>query len=219
MPLLRGLHLADRDGTLVAMQNPSPVADQKTEIRRLALARRKQLSDSERNAASQRVAQKVSDLFSSELAPLPHAIVAGYWPIRDELDPRLAMQALEQAGFLLALPVIAGESLQFRRYRKGDSLVAGRFNTFEPAPDCETVTPACVLVPLVAFDGQCQRLGYGAGFYDRMLAGFGAAPPLTLGLAYECQYLAELPVDGHDQPLDLVLTESDLRRRRVHETR
>jgi 5-formyltetrahydrofolate cyclo-ligase len=132
---------------------------------------------------------------------------------------RSDMQALEQAGFSLALPVIAGESLLFRRYRTGDSLVAGRFNTFEPAPDCETVTPACVLVPLVAFDGQCQRLGYGAGFYDRMLAGFGAARPLTLGLAYECQYLAELPVDGHDQPLDLVLTESDLRRRRGHETR
>jgi 5-formyltetrahydrofolate cyclo-ligase len=201
------------------MQNPPPVADQKTEIRRLALARRRQLSDSGRIAASQRIGERVLDLISTEYSANPHIIVAGYWPIRDELDPRLAMQALEQAGFSLALPVIAGQSLRFRRYRTGDLLVAGRFNTFEPAPDCETVTPACVLVPLVAFDGQCQRLGYGAGFYDRMLAGFGAARPLTLGLAYECQYLAELPVDGHDQPLDLVLTESDLRRRRGHETR
>ncbi|NBS01031.1 MAG: hypothetical protein EBS72_02545 [Rhizobiales bacterium] len=153
-PAFRGLHLADRDGTLAAMQNPPPVADQKTEIRRLALARRRQLPDSGRIAASQRIGERVLDLISTEYAANPHIIVAGYWPIRDELDPRLAMQALEQAGFSLALPVIAGQSLRFRRYRTGDLLVAGRFNTFEPAPDCETVTPACVLVPLVAFDGQ-----------------------------------------------------------------
>ena len=89
----------------------------------------------------------------------------------------------------------------------------------EPFGDAPEIQPAAMIVPLSAFDRRGHRIGYGAGFYDRMLAGFGAAPPLTLGLAYECQYLAELPVDGHDQPLDLVLTESDLRRRRVHETR
>ena len=205
------------------------IADQKSRVRREALARRAALSETERAQASQHIGERIARLFSTEFANHPQAIVAGYWPIRDEVDPRFAMQALEQAGFSLALPVIAGESLLFRRYRTGDPLVAGRFKTFEPADGCETVTPAFVLVPLVAFDGQCQRLGYGAGFYDRMLAGFDAANPLpphpvparplTIGLAYECQYLAELPVDGHDQPLDLVLTGSDLRRRRVQETR
>lgn len=196
------------------MSHPS-ISDQKSRLRHLALERRASLPDPERLEASRRIGGTVAHLFSTEFANHPQAIVAGYWPIRDEIDPRPAMTALEQAGYSLALPVIAGDSLHFHRYRTGDTLVKGRFNTREPAADSPIVTPAFVLVPLVAFDGQCQRLGYGAGFYDRMLAGFGAARPLTLGLAYECQCLPELPVDGHDQPLDLVVTESDLRRRRI----
>ena len=191
------------------------LVDQKSRLRRLALARRANLSDQERVVSSQRIAQAVSSLFSSEFAHSPKTIVAGYWPIRGEVDPRFAMLALEQAGFSLALPAIAGESLRFHRYLTGDTLVAGRFNTYEPAEDSPVVIPAFVLVPLVAFDGQCQRLGYGAGFYDRMLAGFGATRPVTVGLAYECQLVSEVPVDDHDQPLDLVLTESDQRRRTV----
>lgn len=201
------------------MTTRTPIADQKSRLRQLALARRSNLPDAVRLNASRQIGQTVANMFSTEFADRPRTIVAGYWPIRDEVDPRFAMQALEQAGFSLALPAITGDRLRFHRYRTGEPLVAGRFKTLEPAPDCPVVTPAFVLVPLVAFDGQCQRLGYGAGFYDRTLAGMNSARPVTVGLAYECQLIHELPIDDHDQPLDLVLTESDLRRRRGHDLR
>jgi 5-formyltetrahydrofolate cyclo-ligase len=80
----------------------------------------------------------------------------------------------------------------------------------EPSAGEPVVLPEIVLAPLLAFDRQGHRLGYGAGFYDRTFAAIQAADvrPFRAGLAFACQEVAAVPVDATDVPLELVLTEA-----------
>ena len=138
----------------------------------------------------------------------PGITVGAYWPIRDELDPRFLMQALDRRGYQLALPVVVNKNaaLQFRRWGFGDPLVAGEFNIEEPATDAPTVVPDALIVPLLAFNADCHRMGYGAGHYDRTLA---QHPHIkAFGFAYAAQFMEDMPVEAHDWPLQAVITET-----------
>ncbi len=147
--------------------------------------------------------------FAGKLILSSHAIVAGYWPVRDEADPRALMAALAARGVILALPRIAakGAALSFHRWREGDALIDNHHGIAEPSADCEIVVPDIVLVPLLAFDTFGHRLGYGGGYYDRTLAALGAR---SIGIAYAGQEVDTLSRESHDHPLDAVLTENGL---------
>lgn len=135
-------------------------------------------------------------------------IIGAYWPIRDELDPRFLMQTLESMGFPLALPEVVetDEPLIFRRWGLGDELVPGLFGTEQPSADAPVVVPDIVIVPLLAFDADCYRLGYGAGHYDRTLA---AHPHIkAFGFAYGAQFVEDVGREDHDWPLQAVITEA-----------
>lgn len=140
------------------------------------------------------------------LAPHADQPLAGYVPIRSEIDPTPAMAV--HAG-PLALPVVvaAGQPLAFRSWRPGEALVPGAFCAPVPASGVP-VAPVVLIVPLVAFDRSGGRLGYGGGFYDRTLADLRAAGPVrAIGFAYAAQEVARVPVEPTDQPLDLIVTE------------
>jgi 5-formyltetrahydrofolate cyclo-ligase len=137
-------------------------------------------------------------------------VVAGYWPMRDEIDPRPLLSALADSGRDVALPVVIARDrpLEFRRWRPGVALVTDRFGIAHPPADAAVIEPDVLLVPLLAFDRRHHRLGYGAGYYDRTLAGLRARKKiLAIGVAYSAQCVAEVPLDGWDEALDLVLTE------------
>ena len=140
----------------------------------------------------------------------PRAVVAGYWPIRSEISPLALMAELARDGLATALPVTPepGGALEFRLWQEGDALVAGPHGTSEPGAGAPAATPDMLLVPLLAFDDSCHRLGYGGGFYDRTIAALRAAGPgvVAVGLAYGEQRVARLPVEAHDAALDAVLT-------------
>jgi 5-formyltetrahydrofolate cyclo-ligase len=143
----------------------------------------------------------------------PGAIIGGYWPFRDEMDPRPLMLALAGRGHGLALPVAGprGTPLIFRRFAFGDVLARGPFATHHPSPLAEEVTPAVLLVPLVAFDASGGRLGHGGGYYDRTLAALSErGRPLALGIGYAAQRQPRLPLGPFDWPLDAVATEDGL---------
>jgi 5-formyltetrahydrofolate cyclo-ligase len=153
--------------------------------------------------------------FADNLALEPNAVVAGYWPTRDEADPRLLMKALAASGATLALPRIEARNaaLSFRRWSEGDPLADNHHAIQEPLAEAPRVTPDLVLVPLLAFDARGHRLGYGGGYYDRTLCGLRAAGPVTaIGIAYAGQEIAAIPHEANDQRLDMVLTELGLRR-------
>ncbi|GAB3116297.1 5-formyltetrahydrofolate cyclo-ligase [Novispirillum itersonii] len=141
----------------------------------------------------------------------PGAVVAGYHPLPTEMDVLPLLSRLAAAGVTTALPEVTGrrDPLRFRRWQPGQGLTDGPFKTVHPPETAEEVTPTAVLVPLLAFDASGFRLGYGGGFYDRTLHGLRAAgsAPLTIGAAFSGQALAEVPTEGHDEPLDWIVTE------------
>jgi 5-formyltetrahydrofolate cyclo-ligase len=137
--------------------------------------------------------------------PPAGAVVAGFWPIEVEIDIRPLLVALHERGHPIVLPVTPkrGEALTFRLWLPGDVMVPGRFGTMRPTG--EERVPSFLLVPLLAFDRSGNRLGYGAGYYDRTLTGLPDA--FALGCAYAAQEVDQVPVAPYDAQLDAVATE------------
>ncbi|MGR3722016.1 5-formyltetrahydrofolate cyclo-ligase [Abyssibius alkaniclasticus] len=161
------------------------------------------------NAASPAAALDLAQHVLEALAGYAPCSISAYLPIRSEIDPRPAMEALHARGHRLCLPVIqgAGRALRFAAWQPGCALKDGPFGAAVPASGA-WLAPDILLCPLVAFDAAFYRLGYGGGFYDRSLQALRAAKPvLAIGLAYEGQRALALPHDAHDQPLDAVATE------------
>ncbi len=188
----------------------TPLDQQKALLRRQALARRAAARAALGADAPALLAR--AGLAALEGVEMAAQVVAGYWPLGDEADPRPLMRALAAAGAALCLPVVAGRGrpLLFRRWAPGQRLEAGPHGTRHPAAGMEALTPTLLLVPLLAFDGSGGRLGYGGGFYDRTLADLRAADPgvRALGLAFAAQRVDKLPLDRFDQRLDLIVTET-----------
>lgn len=148
------------------------------------------------------------------IAIYPGTIVSGFFPIRSEADIRPLMARLKARGARLCLPVVIDrETIVFRELVTGAELVDTGFGTRGPGPDAAVVDPDLLLVPLSAFDGQGNRIGYGAGHYDRAIARLRekGRHPRLIGIAFDCQEVAEVPNEAHDVRLEAVLTESGLR--------
>ena len=139
--------------------------------------------------------------------------VAGYAPFGSELDVGPLMLRLQSMGCDLALPLIVAphQPLEFHLWQGGDPLQAGPLGIFQPAPHSPIIRPALVLAPLLAFDRQGWRLGYGGGYYDRTLDALGTVPPVTVvGIAFAAQEMDCVPHQPHDHPVDYVATETEL---------
>jgi 5-formyltetrahydrofolate cyclo-ligase len=133
-------------------------------------------------------------------------VIAGYMPIRTEIDPLPAMAALHGAGARVCVPVIAGagQPLDFREWLPGCAMVEGPFKALVPESG-DWLTPDALIVPLVGFDRALNRLGYGGGFYDRTLARLEGS--VAIGFAFAAQELRGIPVEPTDHRLDAIVTE------------
>ncbi|MCB2092778.1 MAG: 5-formyltetrahydrofolate cyclo-ligase [Rhodobacteraceae bacterium] len=142
-------------------------------------------------------------------------ILAGYMPMRTEIDCLPAMAAHDGP---VAVPVIeaAGAPLLFRQWTPRAVMVPGAFGALIPEAGAWLV-PEILVIPLLAFDRRGYRLGYGGGFYDRTLEGLRARGPVTaIGFAFGAQEVEAVPTESTDQPLDLIVTESDVITPRSH---
>ncbi len=186
------------------------VNDAKAALRARAKAKRAQA-----HAAFPDAGEALARHLLSQDGPLtgidPPAVISGTWPIRDEIDPRPAMTALLDLGYRLSLPVVETQgTLSFRAWTPNVVLVTRRFGIAEPGEDAASVTPAVLLVPLLAFDRRGARLGYGKGHYDRTLTQLREKGPVrAIGVAYAAQEVDAVPVEDHDVPLDWIVTERE----------
>lgn len=176
----------------------------KTALRQQMFAVRAAMTADARSSAATALAGHAARVLA--LSPRPD--VSGFCAVQGEIDPSALIEALQDAGALLALPRVAGKHLTFHRWQPGQALVPGRYGIPEPLPDAPQVHPHIMLVPLVGFDRAGNRLGYGGGFFDRVLADH--RPDVTIGVAYAAQEAPAIPVEAHDQPLDFILTERGL---------
>ena len=140
------------------------------------------------------------------LASAPDAIVGAYWPIRAEPDLRPWLRTLHERGVRVALPaaLALGRPLVFREWRPGARLQHGLWNIPWPADGAEVV-PGVVIAPLVGFDRDCYRLGYGGGFFDRTLVAL-VPRPLAIGVGYAAAAIATIYPQPHDIPMDAIVT-------------
>lgn len=182
---------------------PSEMDLIKAETRKAAFAARKAVFGTGRDAAAQ-------EALHAALADFAEAPLSGYLPIRTEIDP---VPVMARHRGPVGVPVIPGaaQPLVFHLWSPEAPLVDGPFGARVPAEGVAMV-PRVLIVPMLAFDARGYRLGYGGGFYDRTLEKLRAAGPVTaLGFAFDAQEIAEVPIDGFDQRLDGVVTESGLR--------
>jgi 5-formyltetrahydrofolate cyclo-ligase len=139
-------------------------------------------------------------------------VVAGYWPIRDEMDVKSVVARLMDAGQPVCLPVVLGDEqpLELRLWEDGAPLYEAGFGTLAPAEDAPRAAPDVILMPLLGFDKRGTRLGYGGGYYDRTLERLSKRPRLV-GVAFAAQELEDIPREPHDVPLDTIVTEAGAR--------
>ncbi|MEF3046331.1 5-formyltetrahydrofolate cyclo-ligase [Pseudotabrizicola sp. L79] len=179
------------------------VTEQKAAARRAAFAARK--------AAFAAGQGQAAEILADFLAPFRGKVLAGYMPMRTEIDPLPAMSAHDGP---VGVPVIIGkgQALKFREWTPGCAMEEGAFGALIPA-DGAWLDPDVLIVPLVGFDARGYRLGYGGGFYDRTLQGLRARhSTLAVGFAFDAQQLPQVPIEPTDQQLDVIITETGVRR-------
>jgi 5-formyltetrahydrofolate cyclo-ligase len=188
--------------------NLTAIDELKAAIRREAIARRDALPADVRAAAAQAIAAR-----PFPVALPAGAVVSGFMPMKNEINPLPLLRKLADAGATLALPVVAGTGrpLVMRAYTWGETLASGVWGIREPRPDAAEVAPDILIVPLLAFDRRGHRIGYGAGYFDMTIAALRAKKVVVaVGIAYAAQEIAEVPDTPRDARLDLVLTEREV---------
>ena len=152
-----------------------------------------------------------ASLLSSVLAGYRGVPIAGYLPIKTEIDPLSVMEEAS-AHSLVGVPVVQGNSkpLKFARWEPGCDLKKGPFDVQIPVISNYFV-PEVLIIPMVGFDRNGWRLGYGGGFYDRTLERLRSKhATLAIGFAYSAQEFENLPLDYTDQKLDIIITEREI---------
>lgn len=180
------------------------ISEQKADARKDGYARRKAAHDACGDCASRAFGHLLS--YIAELGE--GLVISGYMPIRTEIDVLPAMTALHALGHRICVPVIVrpGLPLSFREWTPDCEMVNGPFGAQVPAGG-DWLSPELLIVPMVAFNAQGFRLGYGGGFYDRSLELLRKKKPtLAVGYAYSGQ-MGEVPVEETDQRLDAMVNE------------
>jgi len=183
----------------------------KSELRTAARAARRHQAD--RETLSRRITDRVTAMEAYRRAEC----VLWYVGARDEVQTRHVLSRSPPPAQRIAVPYCEGTELRLLRIDDDDDLETGAFGIAEPRRELRRiadrqVAPAAVdvaIIPGVAFDLSGGRLGYGRGFYDRLLCQLRDSA-LRVALAFECQLFQQIPVDPHDVPMQRIATQARL---------
>ena len=156
---------------------------------------------------------RIEERLRTLLEQRPRITLGVYWPFQAEFDPRPLIDWTIARGSAVALPAVVEKTgpLEYRAWRPGEPLIDGVWNI--PVPQKrEIVVPDAVLAPLVGFDSQCYRLGYGGGYFDRTLAAISPRP-LAIGVGFELSRIETIFPQPFDIAMDVIVTEVETRRR------
>ncbi|ALE03085.1 5-formyltetrahydrofolate cyclo-ligase [Bartonella ancashensis] len=190
----------------------SSILSVRSRLRHVGFSQREQLSEHDRHIFSYHACFHMIHALEQRIDNFSQLIVSGYWPIKSELTPLPFLEYVLSQGGRLALPaVIDKTTMVFRSYSLNDPLERMAFNTFGPEEKQAILVPNIVIVPLLAFDRQGHRLGYGKGYYDRALFALKAQGHSVQlwGLGFSCQEVPSIPAIEHDLVLHGIFTEKD----------
>jgi 5-formyltetrahydrofolate cyclo-ligase len=179
----------------------------KQELRGKFKSIRESIGPHERKTKETLIAQNLKN----HLKDIDFVSVGIYWPINSEvncMDIFLQTTDHEVNGIELALPCIEGSKMLFREFKINHTLIKGPHGILQPKPSQKQIVPDLLIVPLIAFDRQCHRLGYGAGYYDLYL---GQNPNIvTVGIAFAEQESTHIPVEAYDKRLSTIITDLEI---------
>ena len=137
----------------------------------------------------------------------------GYYPSNYEIDDLAILDLLEKKNFKVSLPIIKKDNqMNFYRWSRSDPLRVNKFGIPEPVSS-KIFYPDILLVPLVAYDNNLNRLGYGGGYYDRYIEKLEKTKKIIkIGLAFSFQKISSIPIDQYDKRLDFIITEKEILR-------
>ena len=136
--------------------------------------------------------------------------IAGYYPSNYEVNILNFLEDASKKNYKIALPTVkSSTSMGFKLWFFKQPLYISKFGIAEPKHSVKEVKPDLVMVPLVAFDSELNRIGYGKGYYDRALKKIKKIKKnlITLGIAYSFQRYKKIPVNKYDYKLDYIFTE------------
>ena len=141
-----------------------------------------------------------------------------YYPIFNEISPLVFIEYFKDNNITTALPVVDSNSnsMVFKKWFKKEKLQKSHIGTYEPLRTNKTIFPQVIVVPMLMFDRKLNRLGYGAGYYDKLISTlkryFDKKQKnfITIGLAYSEQETKSIPYESHDQKLDFIVTEKEI---------
>ena len=138
-------------------------------------------------------------------------IIGGYYPVNFEVDDLELLKKFKKKGFSIALPVIKENfQMNFYKWSFSDPLKINKYGIPEPK-NKNIVWPDILLVPLVAFDKNLNRLGYGGGYYDRLIEKLLKKKNITtIGLALSVQEIDKVPINRYDQKLNYIITNKNI---------
>jgi len=174
-------------------------------------AERQALSVEVRGTVGVALSGYLRDLLADQFGDMQERVFSAYWPIKGELDLRPLMADLHGTGARVALPLVEVKQapLVFRRWTPETYMVRGDWNIPVPPPQAEVVTPEVMLAPLVGWDREGYRLGYGGGYFDRTLAHLSPRP-FVIGIGLQAAQLTTIYPQPHDIRLDAIVTEKGL---------
>ncbi|NNM59997.1 MAG: 5-formyltetrahydrofolate cyclo-ligase [Legionellales bacterium] len=186
----------------------------KTELRRLLIAKRTSLSSDERQKAEKNIVERIVKTVQWQSAQK----IASYAPFKSEVNLSDLHESAWQEKKTLYLPVLQHDQLVFAPYLPNSAMRLNQYQISEVDTDSDTLVTGCVLdlllIPVVGFDNRAYRLGMGKGYYDKTLSTLLNEPlpkfakrPFFMGVAFACQEVIKLPIDPWDIPLDMIVTE------------
>ena len=148
---------------------------------------------------------KIKNLLKKE--KIKNKVIGGYFPVNFEVDDLEILKIFEKNNFKISLPVIKKKfQMDFYRWTFSDLLKINKYGIPEPEEKI-LLSPDILLIPLVAFDKNLNRLGYGGGYYDRLIKSLSLKKKIIkIGLALQFQEINKVPINKYDQKLDYVIT-------------
>jgi len=193
----------------------SKAIETKQEIRERFLNKRKKISVQYAELVSYKISKNCKDIMKLYKG----SVIAGFYPFRNEINTLPLLKEFISLGLKTCLPITPLEDkiLKFREWSPETKLIKGKYGILEPNQDYGIVEPDMLLVPLLAYDGSGNRLGYGGGYYDRTLRSLISTKKsiTSIGVAFKIQKFKKLPTDTFDIPLDAIIDEDGLRNFRI----
>ncbi len=137
-------------------------------------------------------------------------IIGGYYSYNYEANVMPILEKFEKLKYMISLPKVGkNSSMNFFVWSTNDPLNINKYGIPEPITN-KIIYPDILLVPLVAYDKNCNRIGYGGGFYDRYIKKIKKIKKvLTIGLAFSYQMIKKIPIEKNDIKLDFIITEKN----------